>query len=228
MGKKTVYVQCRVYHGYTRLSPRDQHNKIEGSSSLEVTFSDHNDGVGMLDRNWFCAESYRPHPLERKKSRGFFFRGCPDQVMVVGKSTGRGGQRSKQNKKPTKGFVYCPEPSSVKRNNVCSSDGCRWDEYSAGGFKGINKLLTAKQLASIKFRGVDADERGVLACMYSVRNYIGGSFLLLGAHQVRVSSDDWKRKYFYKPADAKDFGKMVAYVKQCLSHNRFNCPMLKN
>lgn len=224
-GSKKVYVGCRVYYGYSSFLSRELNFVVDAKSSKEIRFGDHNDGLGMLSRNFACAESRSPAPLTQAKSRGFLFFGCSGQRMKVGKKSSIRVKRGKARGSGQR--VYCPDPSKLKKLNKCTGSLCAWDHYGVDDWEGTYNNVPETLVKRAKFVGVDAlpDGLKVLGCVYRVPGQ-DRALSIWGGKVINLPASS-SRKYRYAGYSSRTFTKVVGKFKMCLSSRIKDCPLKK-
>lgn len=216
---RAQYIDCRVYHkSGNNWDVRQVSQFVQAKSQKNIEFNDHNDGLGMLLRDWSCAYSYNPKPFADKNSRGFSFKGCANQQMRLGTEPVQDNRISHTSQVKNE-IQFCPDPQKIYKLGECSSKLCRWDAYGNKEWSGRIELLAPAQLASIKFVGVDADPdtQDVLGCVYEVDQH-RKNLILLSTPSQQLS---------FQIAAPKTFSKTTGSLQQCLSANRFDCPLYK-
>ena len=221
-----VHLECRVYAGgWSYQMARDVQFVLSPGQKITYTFGDHNDGVGMLERNWSCAFSPEKHPLSLAKSTGIKFDGCPNSTLILNKNlfdthTLDANDLSASSLDSTS---YCPETRTLKRLHDCTHPNCRWDSYGAGPWKGNGGIYTEAELQSFRFVGVDANEQAsnALGCVY-YSDRLDAQLILLS--YLPAQSGSYPR-FRFRPVDSRHFRKQAGYLKQCLSPDVKSCPL---
>ncbi|MFK7874118.1 MAG: hypothetical protein AB8C84_13285 [Oligoflexales bacterium] len=226
---QTQYLHCRVYYGgWSYQSSREIHIKISPDSQIEHHFPDHNDSLGMVQRNWSCAYSHIPNALNHETSATFKFKGCPDSTMTLSLDSSVIAANKDQtlyqalNNSDT-APLYCPNIQSIQRDYKCTSSLCTWDQYSFESWSGTTEPLSKEELMEYKFVGVDAHQETsqIQGCIYESRS--GKSNLILTSHQNPIPGR--YPKLNYKAYQDRDFSRQAGHLKQCLSEDRFQCPL---
>lgn len=217
-----LYVSCRVYYGASTLTQRDVKRQLTAHSDQTHTFDDHNDGIGMIQRNWSCAIGLNPYPLHQPGSTGLAFRGCADQTLTLA-SPAKIPPTDTQDLSDESSHSYCPRVSQIERTHTCSSPRCRWDKYQVGEWNGFGGVWNESDLGSFVFVGADAsqDASTILGCVY--HSTVLDRYLVLSAYQREVPPK--KVEPSFRPARLESFAKTTGHLRQCLSSSPSSCPL---
>lgn len=229
---KDLFVECRVYHGgWSYQTVKSLYLAVPANKVITHKFSDYNDGLGMLERNWSCAMSDISNmPLMRSDSKAFPFKGCSGTTMVLEDKNVQ-EEFSINNNFSLSSFTgaisTCPEARTIKRHFKCTSPGCTWDSYGVNDWIGYSSILSPQDLAQLKFVGVDANlsKDSVLGCIYKTENIT--QTLILSSYLPPVEGS--YPGFRFKPAHGNEFYKNSGYLMQCFADNPAGCAMvLKN
>ncbi|MDD9950697.1 MAG: hypothetical protein OXT67_03935 [Zetaproteobacteria bacterium] len=223
-----VQLACRVYHGgWSTQSVRELQLSVPAGAYLNHTFPDHNDGVGMIQRNWSCAAGTGPHPLMETQPDGFGFRGCPNTTLQIPTATGStwaGSLPSPTTGRQAEGVHHCPEVHRIQRLHSCDDPRCQWDEYGANVWQGVSTILTDQELADLSFIGVDASKNGenALGCVYYAATH-QKTLILLSYLPPKPSTYP---EFRFKPQNIADFNVQRGYLRQCFGTHPQDCPLV--
>ena len=219
-----INVSCRVYHGgWSYQHARDIKLNIGPDRKVNYTFSDHNDGLGMIHRNWSCAFGSHLNPLMTPDSEPFSTRGCPNTTITLPDSN------HNHSSDPDKDYVtedafFCPKPDKIERKYRCESPRCTWDYYGASEWQGVSSVISNHVLKNLEFIGVDAssDFGSALGCVYYAPDF-DHSLILISHLKPEPGSFP---KFRFKPKHSGDFSRNTGYLRQCLADNPEGCPLV--
>lgn len=217
-----VNLACRIYYGgWSYQQAREMRMQLEQNSRQEYSFPDHNDGLGMVHRNWSCAVGSQAHPLMVEDSEAFTFIGCPDTEMTI-PGIQFDFRPAPRNISPER-ESFCPRAQEVSRQYQCDDPNCSWDRYGAGKWIGKSRILDQEILEDLRFKGVDADRSGdsVLGCLYYSEKY-DQSLILLSYKRPQTGSYP---QFRYKPHNLDAFAKVSGNLLQCLNEDPLGCPL---
>lgn len=221
-----LHLQCRTYlPTWTEINARNENFVLNPFQTLSYEFPDHNDGLGMIERNWTCAYGNHPHPLLDQDLPGVSFLGCASSSLVIGGEVNSIEELSISEKPEDKNLLYhCPQVKMLKRNFSCHN--CFWDSYSAGDdqeWKGISVPLSPEEISQLQFISVDAsaDHQQILGCVYYSPQK--GEELIMSAAKESGHLAISK----YKIGQIHSFKKKIGYLLQCFGKSVEDCPLLK-
>ncbi|MFK7824263.1 MAG: hypothetical protein AB8G05_08900 [Oligoflexales bacterium] len=220
-----INLACRVYHGgWSYQQVREVRLKLKANAKETYSFADHNDGLGMIHRNWSCAVSKQAHPLMHENSIGFNFQGCPDSELNIPQfQSGLFSALEKSESNPSQ-VAYCPQARDVERQYQCDKPSCSWDKYGIGNWSGKSGIMDPDALDSLQFMGVDVskDGKNALGCLYFSIKY-DQSLVLLS--YLKPQSGSYPN-FRYKPYNIDDFKKSSGSLLQCFGDDPSDCPLV--